>query len=186
MTRPLIGLIGKKRAGKDSVAATLVGEFGFVRYAFADPLKATMLALDPYLAEWEGHPVRLSTLIEEHGWERVKDEYPEARRLLQAHGVAIRDHVDVDVWLRATMRRVEAETRPVVVTDVRFPNEADAIEAAGGVLVRIHRAAVTSSDTHPSETALDGRRCTFHIDNGGSLADLRAASVELAGHVLES
>ena len=81
MTRPLIGLVGKKRAGKDTVAATLVEGFGFVRYAFADPLKAASLAADPLVPIWGGHH-RLSVVVRVLGWERAK-ENPEVRRFLQ-------------------------------------------------------------------------------------------------------
>lgn len=184
MTTPaLIGLLGKKRAGKDTVAATLTGEFGFVRYAFADPLKAAALGLDPYVVDGRNRRLRLSALISREGWERAK-EYTEVRRTLQAFGVAMREHVDPDVWLNATMRRVAVEEAPVVITDVRFPNEADAIEAAGGTLVRIHRPGADLLDTHVSETALDDRLCAFHIYNEGGLSELSAATNDLAGRVL--
>lgn len=179
---PIVGLIGKKRAGKDTVAETLTREFGFVRYAFADPLKATMLDLDPFVPDGWLYS-RLSDLVRERGWETAK-EIPEVRRLLQAHGVAIRTHVSESVWVDATMSRVMDETRPVVVTDVRFPNEADTIEAAGGVLVRVHRPSLTSEDEHVSETALDGRLTPWHIYNEGGLAELKAAATDLAGRAL--
>lgn len=179
--RPIVGLIGKKRAGKDTVAATLVEEFGFVRYAFADPLRATMLDLDPIIPNYDRLD-RLSSLVERDGWERAKT-VPEVRRLLQAHGVAIRTHVGPAVWLDVLMAKVLEETRPVVVTDVRFPNEADAIESAVGRLVRILRPG-TDSDAHVSETALDVWECWRTIDNVGGRSELRAAAVDLAGAAL--
>lgn len=216
MTAPLIGLIGKKRSGKDTFAAALVERHGFERVAFADPLKATMLDLDPFVRveadetgplapeitalHWE-FPLqpRLAYLVERVGWERAK-EVREVRRLLQAHGVAIREHVGADIWVEAAMRRVadvqgpwhlggtyldgeegpveSLEGMPVVVTDVRFPNEADAIEAAGGVLVRIIRPGLTDADQHVSETALDYRPVSWTVWNTGDVADLhRHASV---------
>ncbi|MCP4395678.1 MAG: hypothetical protein GY804_15630, partial [Alphaproteobacteria bacterium] len=35
----IIALTGYKQAGKDSVAKTLIKEFGFTRYAFADVIR---------------------------------------------------------------------------------------------------------------------------------------------------
>ena len=35
----IIGLIGKKRAGKDTFADYLVEKYGFIKLAFADPIK---------------------------------------------------------------------------------------------------------------------------------------------------
>lgn len=174
----LVGLIAKKRAGKDTFAGFLVANHGFVRYAFADPLKATLLDVDPIVMTYPAE-IRLSTLVALRGWEAAK-ELSEVRRLLQAHGVAIRDHVDPDVWLHATMRPALAEDRPVVITDVRFPNEADAIEAAGGTLVRIHRPDLVSTDAHVSENALNDRLCSLHVRNDGSLSDLEESARRLA------
>ena len=172
----LIGLVGKKRAGKDSFASRLTSAHGFVRYAFADPLKALMLELDPFVdstidIERDTRGVRLSEVIAEIGWEGAK-EIPEVRRLLQAHGDAARRHIGEDVWLSATMEKVLREPRPVVVTDVRYPNEADAIEAHGGTLVRIIRTGRQDNDNHITETALDDRRTPYVVLNSGTLGDL--------------
>lgn len=172
MTPPaLIGLLGKKRSGKDTAAGFLVQDHGFVRYAFADPLKAAALHVDPFISD--GY-LRLSEVVLARGEERAK-ELHEVRQVWQRLGVAMREHVDPDVWLNATMRKVLAEDRPVVLTDVRFPNEADAIEAAGGLLVRVVRASAPTDDAHVSETALDGRDCGATLVNDGTVEALRAA-----------
>jgi hypothetical protein len=156
---PLIGLSGKKRAGKDTFAGGLIAR-GATRVAFADPLKEAAYGLNPII----GRPafpgvlapqsdVRLATYVDALGWERAK-ENPEVRRTLQEFGVKIRE-IDPAFWVRAGMMRAASIDGPVVVTDVRFPNEAEAISAAGGVLVRIDRPGLVSTDEHPSETALD-------------------------------
>jgi hypothetical protein len=167
---PLIGMIGKKRSGKDSVAAVLVDEYDFTRYAFADPLKEAALALDPFVGNAAGWDYRLSAVVEREGWEAAK-ERPEVRRTLQNYGVAIRE-IDPDFWLRTTMRRVIEHRGPVVVTDCRFPNEAEAIRSAGGKVVRVIRPGLVSTDTHVSETALDDFVADAEIINSGTLDDL--------------
>lgn len=185
MAHRLIGLVGKKRVGKDTAARFLVEDHGFVRYAFADPLKASLLATDPYVPLVGSRvTVRLSEMVEREGWEAAK-EYAEVRRLLQAYGVAVREHVNPSVWLDATMCRVMDEERPVVITDVRFPNEADAIEAAGGVLVRVAGPRGDGNDSHVSETALDSRDCGSVLDNSGSLEDLRRGVSDLVSSASE-
>lgn len=178
----IVGLIGKKRSGKDSFAQTLV-ERGVKRFAFADPLKEAALHLDPLIeyptwADWiepkteetaDWYVDRLSTLVKEYGWEAAK-EFPEVRRTLQNFGVAIRQ-IDEDFWLRTTLDKAKAAPL-AVITDVRFPNEAEAIFTSGGVLVRIERPGLDSSDTHVSETALDNFIVPVTITNDGSLAQL--------------
>lgn len=191
MPRTLVGLIGKKRSGKDTFASGLT-RMGFTRYAFADPLKALMLDLDPLvqveqdemhlfrgtrLYGW--HVMRLRTIVDEIGWERAK-EIREVRRLLQDHGDGVRRHVGGDVWLSATMEEVLRDPGNVVVTDVRYPNEADAIRAHGGTLVRIIRPGLTSDDHHVTETALDDYPTHFVVSNGGTAAEFGDYAASLA------
>lgn len=190
MAYPLIGLSGRKRSGKDSFAAHLVAEHGYTRLAFADALRDAALALDPFVSfgvesngyeygyngEWypshEPYATRLSEYVSTGGWDEAK-ELPEVRRTLQRFGVGIRE-VMPDFWLRVVADRSTQIPGPVVVTDVRFPNEAEWVEAAGGDLVRIERPGIDTSDTHESETALDDRPATFTVVNDADLARLYA------------
>jgi hypothetical protein len=63
-----------------------------------------------------------------------------------------------------------------VITDVRYRNEAEAVQKAGGILVRIVRPGLTSTDTHSSETELLDYPTDFAVRNSGTADDL----VELA------
>lgn len=175
-----IGLIGKARSGKDSAAMRLVRQRSYVRLAFADPLKEMALSINPYIPTGYGITVRLSPLIADVGWEYAKDNYPEVRRVLQSAGQAIRE-VDEEFWLTAMRRKLtnaEAWNIPVVVTDVRYRNEADMLRARGFRLVRILRPDAEMStgpaSMHSSETELDGFAADTVIDNAGSLEDLYA------------
>lgn len=69
----------------------------------------------------------------------------------------------------------------MVVTDVRFPNEADAIRDAGGVLIRLVRPSAGQGDAHPSETALDDYVENYRLSNTGTLKVLRDTARSLAG-----
>ena len=64
-----------------------------------------------------------------------------------------------------------------IITDVRFPNEADAILERNGILIRLTRTTEVSEEVanHPSETALDNyKKFTFTIDNKGTEEELYA------------
>ena len=170
MTPLLIGLSGRKRSGKDTFAARLVADHGFVRVALADPMKEMALAIDPivdyrFTADAQedrlGYTklIRLSEIVATHGWETAKAR-PEVRRLLQRLGTeGGREVLGDNVWIDAAFARIENlldAGAPVVVTDVRFTNEAEAIVKAGGQVMRIEREALPpSGDMHPSETELD-------------------------------
>lgn len=179
---PLLGLSGKKRSGKDTFADRLVTEHGYTRVAFADVMKEAALALDPImwtdnLPDQFGEPgyVRLSEVVSSLGWEAAKGRN-EVRRTLQRLGTEMgRKLFGESFWVDQAMLKVEAIDGPVVITDVRFPNEADAVVEAGGVALRIERPSIVSTDTHPSETALDDYdNFALVVPNLSTLAALHA------------
>jgi hypothetical protein len=179
-----IALTGLARAGKDSVAARLVEHHGYVRVAFADKLKEAALRTDPIIDTAPGlytHERRLSAVVAAVGWERAKDEYPEVRRYLQEYGQTVRE-IRPTFWIEAAMADVRAAWaagKPVVFTDVRYTNEADALTAAGFDIVRVTRPGQTPGD-HVSERQMLDYPADREIVNGGTLDDLAAQADLLA------
>ncbi|WAL73121.1 hypothetical protein OU787_17375 [Kitasatospora sp. YST-16] len=176
MKYPHIALIGKARAGKDTIAERLVSRFQYTRLAFADPLKDMLLRVDPLVS----HSLRLSEVVGAKGWEVAKDEHPESRRLLQYFGQNLRDH-DPDFWVRMLMEKVQTADRwglPVVVSDVRYPNEAAALRKAGFRLVRVLRGGLAGgtpqAPAHESETVQDEIFADRTVFNLSTLEALRA------------
>ncbi|MDO0926793.1 hypothetical protein QQY24_15710 [Streptomyces sp. TG1A-8] len=175
-----VGLIGKARSGKDTVAQRLGRTFAYTRVAFADPLKDMALRLNPAIPgliklDWD-ETYRLSDAVEDLGWERAKDELPEVRRVLQNIGQGVREH-DEDFWVRVALRKIDAAEKwnlPVVVTDVRYENEALALRQRGFALIRVTRPGAGAGENaeHKSETALDYVKTDLTIGNTGTLDDL--------------
>src|SRR4051812_40937236 len=125
MQRPLIGLLGKKGAGKDTLARYLTNDYGFQRLAFADSLKDLAYDFNPIL-DFDRitlDHIRLRDLVDEMGWDGAK-QLPVVRRLLQRLGEGFRQHAGQDVWVRALAHRAAYVAEPVVITDVRRHNEA--------------------------------------------------------------
>ncbi|MFI8830557.1 hypothetical protein ACIGPN_05965 [Streptomyces afghaniensis] len=188
MTMRNIGIIGKKRSGKDTAADHLVRIRAYTKLAFADPLKEMALKVDPLIpCPQTGQHYRLTYLVEHAGWEFAKDNYPEVRRILQHLGQAQREQ-DEAYWvnaMRPKLNSAEAWNMPVVVTDVRYRNEALMLRARGFRLVRIVRPAMAIPLTgtgklsarylsdpaaeHSSETELDTFAADLDIINDGSL-----------------
>lgn len=173
----LIGLIGKAGAGKDTVAEMLE-PYGFVRVAFADALKQAAYHSDPLIDVGYGDAaVRLSAIVDAHGWDAAKRVYPDVRRYLQRYGVAMRDALP-GCWVNIAMQyacELLDDGRHVVVTDVRFPDEADAIRAERGTVARIIRPAVADLGANAadvSETTLDGHPADYQLNNDRGLPDL--------------
>ncbi|WP_328546782.1 hypothetical protein [Streptomyces platensis] len=172
-----IALIGKARSGKDTAGMRLVHNWDFTRLAFADPLKRMALQVNPYIPEGYGATVRLESLVADVGWDYAKDHYPEVRRVLQRMGQTVRE-LDEDFWLRALMDKVKVAdgwNMPVVVTDCRYRNEAEALRAAGFILVRIKRPDLMSTDAHASENELNDFPADETLINAGRIFDFHTA-----------
>ncbi|MET9425639.1 hypothetical protein ABZY06_33885 [Streptomyces sp. NPDC006540] len=173
---PNIALIGKARSGKDTIAQRLITTRQYTRVAFADPLKELALSVGPVVdngnAGYQFQFARLSEVVNAVGWERAKDEYPEVRRFLQALGQSVRE-LDESFWLNIASRKIATAAGwnlPVVVTDVRYRNEADALRAAGFKMVRVLRKGVPDvGGAHASETELDDYPTDALVCNFGSL-----------------
>lgn len=165
----VIGLTGYAQSGKDTVGTYLKNVYQYQRVAFADSVRDSVALLDPWIADGI-HTFRLSHLLETVGWDEAKVKHYEVRRLLQVMGTEVgRMLFGPNVWIDIAARKA-AEHERVVITDVRFANEAEWIRSQDGVVVKVERPGVGAVNGHASEN-LD-----FDVDhtvmNAGSLHDL--------------
>lgn len=101
------------------------------------------------------------------GWDGKKDE--KGRQLLQDIGMAGRRY-HKDIWVSKLKKRLE-DAKYLVIDDVRFQNEVDAIRASGGIVLRVVRSSLPIMD-HPSETELLRIVADQSIVNDGDLTNL--------------
>jgi dephospho-CoA kinase len=169
----IIGLSGYAQTGKDTVAKFLVEHYGFTRIAFADPIREALYALDPMIADYPAIPnIRLSWIVDRSGWESVKQESAEVRRLLQRLGTEVaRNQWSPSFWVDLAMQKANKFDK-VVITDVRYPNEYEAIRGANGDVWRVTKPGVVAVNSHPSETELDKFVFDGTISNDGSFESL--------------
>lgn len=186
---PNVGVVGRAQTGKDTIAGYLVRSRGYARVGLADPVRDLALRLDPIVTGGRfRRRRRLSHVVTALGWERAKTEVPEVRRTLQRLGTdVIRHGINPDAWVDlavATIIQHNAEGRPVVVPDVRFPNEAAELPAQVNAHVwRVTRRAAPAVLAHESESYADALPADIEITNDGDLADLfRRVDHAVAGH----
>lgn len=183
-----VGIIGRARVGKDTAGKWLVDNRGHRRVAFADALRLAAWRIDPitHAGGW-GEQRRWSDIITGDGsYERAKDEVPEVRRFLQSFGATIRE-LDEDFWLRTALKKVTEANEagvPVVITDVRYPNEAESLRRAGFHLVYIDRPGVPQLD-HESEGALTEDDADYTIRNSGTVEHLHNGMEFVAEHIYD-
>lgn len=59
-----------------------------------------------------------------------------------------------------------------IITDTRFPNEAEAVKQKGGIVIRVNRNGVKPINDHPSEIGLDSWKFDHVIENNGNIEEL--------------
>lgn len=106
------------------------------------------------------------------------------RDFLQKLGTdALRDGLHPNVWVNALMADYEcvpADRAPDgwdcdnwIITDTRFPNEAEAIKSKGGIIIRVDRPGVKPINPHPSEIALDNWNFDYKVVNISDIYSLK-------------
>lgn len=181
----LVGVIGRAQHGKSTVGAILEEHMGFRPVAFADALRDAMTKLDPIVAlRWDSNDnvkeyVRYTDAIKEYGYETAKADFSEVRRLLQVFGTeVVRDLFGPDAWVDALDKTVfddEDELEQFVITDVRFPNEAEYVRRNNGILIKVTRPDYHNGvdAKHASEALVDTLPWDYSAVNSGSIDDLR-------------
>lgn len=171
----VIGLTGRARSGKDTVADFLIAARpGLRRYAFADPIRKMLIPLGVDLRD-------------DYWVERKEETIPlinaSPRRLMQTLGTEWgRNLIHPDLWLRFAEQDLLNNGPGVVITDVRFENEAEFVRKYG-VLIHIKRERVDAVATHVSESGIAIHEGDFTLWNNGTLDSLQAA-VESLSNVL--
>jgi hypothetical protein len=148
----VIGLTGYAQSGKNTIADQFVANAGFEQHGFADALKGILYELNPRIEMFNNDFIgywHIQTLVDQKGWEEAKKE-PEVRQLLQRLGTeGGRKYLGEDAWVRTLFAQPHGAR--IVISDVRFPNEAAAIRARGGVVIRVWRDGVGPINSHASD-----------------------------------
>jgi hypothetical protein len=175
MSRPSIfGFTGAARSGKDTAAAFLQARLGGYRYAFADPLRAMLYAgfgIDMNEPHWKAHK---------------EDAIPafgvSPRQMMQTLGTEWgRKMVNTDVWLLLAKNQLLQRGPGMIVTDVRFENEAAWVRKMGGVVIHVKRDAAPKVAKHESESGVHVAELSDQILlNDGTLEELQNQIFQLA------
>lgn len=213
----VIGISGKIGSGKNYLSEKLIQEFtklGFttseasfaaalrnelnriiktvkVDYLDAVPFKTTIHNMTTMYNMTLGEAALMHALIiddvVEHADLNANSRTEGIRRALQILGTDIRRKNDNDYWVKEFLRTIP-DSDYVFVTDVRFPNEADAIIQNDGIMIRLEapqdvinervqgRDGLQYSEAalnHPSEKALDDYgKFTLTVDDQFVVRDI--------------
>ena len=123
-------------------------------FSFADPLKVIAIELFGLTMEQcYGTDENKNTPINIK-WENMpssedKTGFMTAREFLQSFGTDVCRKIKDNIWVESCISRMlTSGTELAIVTDIRFPNEVEAIQKAGGKVIRLTRS--PHEDSHPS------------------------------------
>lgn len=170
----IVGISGKKHSGKSYVAEYLLRHIeGSIRVPIAGKLKEIAQELFGCLPDHVYGSGDAKTRMALCG--------KSARDVMQMVGQSMRG-IWPDCWIHAWEHEVVSlwaewgVPQPIIVDDVRYPNEAKRIRSMGGLLIRLTRN--PAPDNHLSETALDDwREWDLVVDNNFQAPDETAAEI---------
>jgi hypothetical protein len=146
-----IGLTGMARAGKDTVAKILINHWGYTRISVADPLK---FGIDAALGCFGATPAdeTKDDLIPELGvtprqiWKDFSEEF-------------LKPKFGRDIMAKIMAKRAQQMEGPLIVTDVRFNEEAELLYSQGFKIIKVVRPGQIrrEQDNHVSENGIDER-----------------------------
>lgn len=178
----IVAICGRRRTGKDTLANALVRLGGFVHVKFADPLKAGARAIFGFTEAQVEHDSKDHV---DPAWGVTPRQALQwlGTEVMQFHIRELLPHQGRDFWARQLVRRIQSVDGAVVVSDVRFLHEFQALKDAFGerlLVVRTTREGYVrdqTSDSHTSELDVDAIPADLELC---SLAEIQAAARVLA------
>lgn len=170
---PLVAFTGLKGSGK-STAAQILMELGYTSIAFADPLKEVCKIIFGFSHEQMTDPIQKET---------VDPRYETSpRRILQTVGTTLfRETLPMSrpftsqIWIQYLKNKLDtlraSGIENIVVSDLRFEDEADFLRNEGAKIIHIFRH--PTSDTDTSEKGVSFRYKDLIIDNRQNSEELR-------------
>ena len=151
-TIPIIGLAGPIGSGKDTLAGMLQ-KSGFTVKKFAGPLYAMAGAIDPVIRPDMLH-------VDKQGYLCEDPQLGTRRNFMEKLGTEFaRQAINEEFWLILMQNYLDNHTKllqgvPIVISDVRFENEASMLREAGGHIVHLKPDWATESTGHTSDKGL--------------------------------
>jgi hypothetical protein len=181
----IIGINGYAGSGKDTVGTILQqidrdSHWEIKKWAGKLKQVAELLTGIP-VEKFEDQEFKKTNLGKQ--WNDRINNPMSVRDFLQKLGTeGLRDGLHTNTWVNALMadyKCVPADRAPNgwdcnnwIITDTRFPNEAQAIKDADGIIIRVTRPGIGPVNDHPSETGLNQWNFDYEIQNDSSLNEL--------------
>lgn len=167
----IIAVCGHKFSGKSTVARLLGNATGYEVVSFADKLKDVCCVLSGCTREQlEDYDFKETQLVPDYLRPYCGNvKKPTFRAFLQYFGSEVMRGVNDNIWIDCTLSNCDEDC---IVSDCRFPNEAKAVKARGGIVIKVVRPDAKAEDSHQSETLIDEIGADYTIVNDTTLENL--------------
>lgn len=163
MLPPIIGIVGRSRAGKDTIASIIIElypEYQIQR--LASPLKKAVVAL------YDFEPTQLeddTKEIVDTRWNKTP------RETIQALTDYMMSYMGTDFF---TKRLYEDSAMPkhMIIPDIRYGHDIVEIKKRGGIVIKVERS-TKMYIKHLFENHIDALEGDFQLHNNGTIEDLR-------------
>lgn len=157
----IIGMLGQKRVGKDTAADYICSHYRlcsrypiFTKVSLAEPMKRAIMTIFDWTEEhvngslkevvdpfWGISPRQALTSLGTEWAQKVLCEMFPMFAIVTGR----------KLWVKSLLRKHQG--KDIVIADVRFQHEVDAIREIGGKIIKIERPSLINIDTHESEQA---------------------------------
>lgn len=166
----VIGITGKKRHGKNTVA-DIIGKlpgYSLYEYSFAGALKdeaARLLGVSR--EEMEKEKAVFRHFLQWYGTDFIRDFCGKQGYWIEKVEASINRDARV-------LSKLPQRSTPVfVITDVRFNNEALLVKRFRGHIIQVVNPRIENTDTHSSEKGIDEILIDCTITNDGTISELK-------------
>ena len=182
----IIGITGKAGSGKDTVANYFVSSKNYIQLTFGGAVKDIVQIITGWPREMiEGQTPESRNLRETI----VHPNYNmTCRQLMQFVGTDLfRNNLDPNIWVNIVHDKIKkiisdgngnengngnGNIRGIIVSDVRFDNEAQFIKSIGGIIIKINRGSVDNANSgHQSERGIS-IECEYIVENNNTIDEL--------------
>lgn len=144
MMRKIIGFAGLIGSGKNTAAAYLIEQHGYIGLSFAGAVKDCLSVIFHWDRELlEGNTQesrRWRETVDSYWAKKLEIPYFTPRYAMQNVGTDLfRNKFNDNFWVYSLEKKIDSIDANIVVSDCRFPNEIDMIRSLGGRVYRVAR-----------------------------------------------
>ena len=167
----LLGVCGKKGAGKDTVGNYIIEKYGYSQYAFAKPLKKIIKELFDLSDEQLYGSLKETIDPRWNTTPRILMQYIGTELFREQLKKLIPELSCENLWIRKFHDWYSTQTQNVIITDIRFIDEMNAVKQNNGVIIKVVRD-LGITDSHISEQFFQTVTPDHIIENNGSMEEL--------------